>query len=130
MRAALVRRTQSDHIDYLFGVDADRRGTSRRATPLPVPVKLVWTVTVCNAVTGEGIRMDRDIVTLRSAFEMDTDGGVPLTQHPGPVVTPNGSRQHWITTIPERGWLARFRTWSMTGSRAIAAVSGTTALDR
>lgn len=74
--------------------------------------------------------MDREIVTLRAAFEIDTDGGAPLTKHPGPVVTPNGNRQHWITTIPGRGWLARFRTWSMTGSRAIAAVSGATALDR
>ncbi|HKW10614.1 MAG TPA: hypothetical protein VJO33_09550 [Gemmatimonadaceae bacterium] len=130
MRVALVRGTQSDHIDYLFGIDASRRGTSRRATPLPVPVKLVWTVTLRDADTGEGIRLDRDMVTLRAAFELDTDGGAPLTKHPAPVVMPNGSRQHWITTIPERGWLARFRTWSMTGSRAIAAVSGATALDR
>src|SRR4029077_6630512 len=107
MRVALVRRTQSDHIDYLFGIDASRRGTSRRATPLPVPVKLVWTGTLRDADTGEGIRLDRCMVTLRAAFELDTDAGAPLTKHPAPVVMPNGSRQHWITTVPERGWLAR-----------------------
>ena len=129
MRVALVRRTQSDHIDYLFDTEADGRRTSRRATPLPVPARLVWTVTTCNADTGEVIRVDRDFVTLRAAFEIDNDSGASLTTHRGPV-EPNGSRQHWITTIPERGWLARFRIWSMTGSRAIAAVSGATALDR
>ncbi|HZI42446.1 MAG TPA: hypothetical protein VFD67_12100 [Gemmatimonadaceae bacterium] len=65
-RTALVRRTQSDRIDYAFQTATQRSVTYKIAVPLPVPTTLLWTVTVCDAHTGKELYIERDADAIKT----------------------------------------------------------------
>jgi hypothetical protein len=91
--------------DYLDG-----ENTYKLAVPLPVPAKLFWSVTVYDAETRSQIQTDQGNAALRSMFELKdaTDSSAAL--YFGPEA-PEGHENHWIKTIPCKGWFAYFRIY-------------------
>jgi hypothetical protein len=67
-------------------------------------------VTVYDAETRSQIQTDQGNAALRSMFELKdaTDGSAAL--YFGPEA-PEGHENHWIKTIPCKGWFAYFRIY-------------------
>jgi hypothetical protein len=119
---ALVRRTQSDRIDFAFQSIRDRGSTYKVAVPLPMPGKLLWSVAICDALTGEELRVDGDAAPTGTTFELKDESLTAPKSHLGPRV-PNGPQGRWIKTIPERGWFAYCRLCVPGGPRSVASRS-------
>jgi hypothetical protein len=79
--------------------------------PQPVPGKLFWSVTAYDAATRSQVQTDQNNAALRSLFELkDVDQSKPVTLYFGPTA-PKGQEQHWIKTVPGRGWFAYIRIY-------------------
>ncbi|WP_025156320.1 DUF1254 domain-containing protein [Leifsonia aquatica] len=97
---------RDDQGDYLDGSRA-----YRLEVPLPVPANLFWSVTVYDAETRSQIQTDQGYAALRSMFELrDAPVSDSVALHFGPE-QPDGDDDHWIRTIPGRGWFAYFRVY-------------------
>ncbi len=82
----------------------------RLSVPLPVPAGLFWSVTVYDSGTRSQIRTDRNHAALRSMVELKDAAGDAIALFFGPEPPP-GAEQHWIKTIPGRGWFAYLRVY-------------------
>src|SRR5436190_19875344 len=99
---ALVRRTESNRVDFAFQMFNGDGGTYKMAAALPMPAKLLWSVAICDALTGEEVCR----AAASATFEVkDQSVTACPTAHLGPIV-PNGARRHWIKTLAARGWFA------------------------
>lgn len=93
------------------GAYLDGGKSYKLAIPNPVPNKLFWSVTVYDAQTRSQIATDRGKAALRSLFELkDTTIARNVNLYFGPKA-PAGNEEHWIKTIPGRGWFAYFRIY-------------------
>jgi hypothetical protein len=105
-RTALVRRTQSDRIDYAFASAQQMRGTYKLAASFPLPVKLLWSVTICDARTGVDLRVGQDPEVAATTLELPNE---TLTRPPRVYWVPResyGAHPHWIKTMAGRGWFS------------------------
>jgi hypothetical protein len=90
--------------------------------PTPVPANLFWSVTVYDAQTRSQVQTDQDKAALRSLFELnDTPKNGPVTLAFGATPPAGIDANHWIKTVPGRGWFAYIRIY---GPEA-AAFNGT-----
>lgn len=78
--------------------------------PLPVPAKLFWSVTVYDPETRSEIKTDQDHAALRSLFELKGMEGQEAALYFGPKA-PAGIENHWIQTIPDKGWFVYLRLY-------------------
>ncbi|MBK0402509.1 DUF1254 domain-containing protein [Adhaeribacter sp. BT258] len=86
-------------------------GKSYKLTvPLPVPGKLFWSVTVYDSGSRSQIQTNQKKAALRSLFELKNLEGNSVDLYFGPEA-PEGHDNHWIRTIPEKGWFAYFRIY-------------------
>ncbi len=118
---AMFRRVPGGGSLYWFdGRDADgayldggRDYTLR--IPAPVPAGLFWSVTVYDAITRSQIATDQNRAALRSMFEL-ADAPTEAPHHVlrfGPELPATGE-EHWIKTIPGRGWFVYLRLYGPT----------------
>jgi hypothetical protein len=56
------------------------------------------------------VQTDQDQAALRSMFELKDSTGASADLYFGPKAPP-GNEEHWIKTIPGRGWFAYFRIY-------------------
>ena len=96
---------------------ADRNGSSlnggksyRLSVPLPVPARLFWSVTVYDTATRSQVQTAQNKAALRSLFELKNVYGVAAELFFGPT-PPRGGEDHWIQTLPGKGWFAYFRIY-------------------
>ena len=96
---------------------ADRNGSSlnggksyRLSVPLPVPARLFWSVTVYDTATRSQAQTAQNKAALRSLFELKNVYGVAAELFFGPT-PPRGGEDHWIQTLPGKGWFAYFRIY-------------------
>jgi hypothetical protein len=116
---ALVRRTESNRVDFAFKMFADAGGTYKTAAALPTPSKLLWSVAICDALTGEDLHIDPEAVG-GAIFEVKDESVTSCPKvHLGPIV-PNGARRHWVKTVAGRGWFAYGRLCLPNGPRSIS----------
>ena len=115
---ALVRRTESSRVHFAFQMFREGGATYRIAAALPMPDRLIWSVAICDALTGEEVCFDRAAAS--AVFEVK-DGSVTSCPkaHLGPIV-PNGARHHWIKTLAGRGWFTYRRLGVSDSPRAIS----------
>jgi hypothetical protein len=113
---AMFRRDPGAGSLYWLGL-ADRNGTSlngaksyRLSVPLPVPAKLFWSVTVYDTGTRSQVQAPQNRAALRSLFELKNLTGDTAELYFGPT-PPRSGEEHWIQTIPGRGWFAYFRIY-------------------
>jgi hypothetical protein len=99
---ALVRRTESNRVDFAFQMFNGAGGTCKIAAALPMPAKLLWSVAICDALTGVEVWR----AAASATFEVKDQSVTSYPNvHLGPIV-PNGARRHWIKTLAGRGWFA------------------------
>jgi hypothetical protein len=85
--------------------------TYELTVPQPVPSKLFWSVTVCDAETRSQVDTDQGKAALRSLFELkDKMTGKTLELYFGPKA-PAGKEGQWIETMPGKGWFVYFRIY-------------------
>lgn len=98
--------TKDDSGVYLDG------GTSYKLTvPTPVPGKLFWSVTVYDSATRSQVNTDQGKAALRSLFELKNIGDArSVDLYFGPTA-PAAHADHWVKTVPGRGWFAYFRIY-------------------
>jgi hypothetical protein len=113
---AMFRRDAGAGSLYWLGL-ADRNGSSlnggksyRLSVPLPVPGKLFWSVTVYDTATRSQVQTPQNKAALRSLFELKNADGFAAELFFGPT-PPRGGEDHWIQTIPGKGWFAYFRIY-------------------
>jgi hypothetical protein len=113
---AMFRRDPGAGSLYWLGL-ADRNGTSlngaksyRLSVPLPVPARLFWSVTVYDTGTRSQVQAPQNRAALRSLFELKNLTGDSAELYFGPV-PPRSGEEHWIQTIPGKGWFAYFRIY-------------------
>jgi len=115
---ALVRRTESNRVHFAFQMFRDGGATYKIAAALPMPDKLLWSVTICDALTGEEVCFDR--AAARAVFEVQEESMTSCPKaHLGPIV-PNGARRHWIKTLAGRGWFTYRRLGVSDSPRSIS----------
>lgn len=118
MRPALVRRTQSGHVDFAFVLYRGNRKTYKLAVAMPMPGKLLWSVTLCDAATDGDSLGYRSSATRRASFELKEEPGASFKAYLGPFV-PNGSRSHCIKTMSGRGWYTQCHIYGPRSSRSV-----------
>jgi hypothetical protein len=113
---AMFRRDPGAGSLYWLGL-ADRNGSSlnggksyRLSVPLPVPAKLFWSVTVYDTGTRSQVQTPQNSAALRSLFELKNLTGNTAELYFGPI-PPKSGEEHWIQTLPGRGWFAYFRIY-------------------
>lgn len=113
---AMFRRDSGAGSLYWLGL-ADRQGTSlngaktyRLSVPLPVPAKLFWSVTVYDTGTRSQLQTPQNKAALRSLFELKNVTGDTAELYFGPL-PPKSGEEHWIQTIPGKGWFVYFRIY-------------------
>jgi hypothetical protein len=113
---AMVRRDAGAGSLYWLGL-ADRNGSSlnggksyRLSVPLPVPGRLFWSVTVYDTATRSQVQTAQNKAALRSLFELKNVTGIAAELYFGPT-PPRSGEDHWIQTIPGKGWFAYFRIY-------------------
>jgi hypothetical protein len=115
---ALVRRTESNRVHFAFQMVRAGGATHKIAAALPMPDKLLWSVAICDALTGEEVCFDRAAAS--AVFEVKDES---MTSCPkaylGPIV-PNGAQRHWIKTVAERGWFTYRRLAASESPRSIS----------
>jgi hypothetical protein len=115
----LVRRTQSNRVDFAFPASHDAGGTYKTAAALPMPAKLLWSVAICDARTGEEMCFDRESQA-NATFEVRDESLASCPKmHLGPIV-PSGARRHWIKTVAGRGWFAYRRVCVPSSPRSMS----------
>jgi hypothetical protein len=102
MRPAIIRRTQSGRIDFAFGVYGGNRMTYKLAVAMPIPGKLLWSVTLCDAALAAERLGDAESAA-GASFELKEEPGTSLEPALGPFV-PNSVRRRGIKTMSGRGW--------------------------
>jgi hypothetical protein len=117
MAPVLIRRTQSGRVDFVFVLYGGSRKTYKLAVAMPMPGKLLWSVTLCDP-TRESHRRDPESATQRASFETKEESGASFKPYLGPFV-PNGSQCLGIKTIPGRGWYRHCRIYAPRSSRSI-----------
>ena len=119
LTTALVRRTESNRVDFAFQMFHDAGGTYKTTAALPTPTKLLWSVAICDALTGEDLRFVSEAAA-GAIFEMKDESVTSCPKmHLGPIV-PNGARSHWIKTVAGRGWFAYRQLSVPSGPRSIS----------
>ena len=79
--------------------------------PEPFPGKLFWSITVYDTATRSQIQTDQNKAALRSLFELkDAASQSSVDLYFGPKA-PQGNEQHWIKTIPGKGWFCYIRIY-------------------
>jgi hypothetical protein len=114
---AMFRRDPSAGSLYWLGL-RDKTGAYldgsknyKLAIPQPVPARLFWSVTVYDADTRSQVITDQGKAALRSLFELQGTGAMPITDlYFGPTAPPGGEGR-WIKTVPGKGWFAYFRIY-------------------
>ena len=84
--------------------------------PGPVPAKLFWSVTVYDSETRTIINTDLGRGAVRMMFEKPTanaDGSFDVYFGPD---APKGKENHWVKTIPGKGWFTYVRIYGPEGS--------------
>lgn len=113
---AMFRRdTKAGSLYWLGTHDAsgaylDGAKTYKLTVPLPVPDKLFWSVTVYDTETRSQIITDQGKAALRSLFELKNLTGSSIDLYFSPKA-PAGQENHWIQTIPDKGWFMYFRIY-------------------
>jgi hypothetical protein len=114
---AMFRRMAGQGSLYWLGVKdntgayLDGGKTYKLTVPQPVPAGLFWSVTAYDAQTRSQVQTDQNKAALRSMFELkDMAGAATSELYFGPQA-PAGKQDHWIKTIPGKGWFAYFRIY-------------------
>ncbi|WP_430391800.1 DUF1254 domain-containing protein [Dyella sp. 20L07] len=95
------------------GTYLDGGKTYKLTVPLPVPDKLFWSVTIYDAETRSQVITDQGKAALRSLFELKDTAATKSNSvdlYFGPQA-PKGHEDHWIKTIPGKGWFTYFRVY-------------------
>lgn len=92
------------------GAYVDGSKNYKLTVPLPVPGKLFWSVTVYDTGSRSQIQTDQKRAALRSLFELKNLAGDSVDLRFGPTA-PKGQEDHWIKTIPGKGWFVYFRIY-------------------
>ncbi len=118
MRPALVRRTQSGRVDFAFVLYRGIRNTYARAVAMPMPGKLLWSVTLSDpGMDGDALGY-RESATRRASFELKEESGASFKPYLGPFVR-NSARCHCIKTMSGRGWFTDCRVYAPRSSRSV-----------
>lgn len=117
MGPVLIRRTQSGRVDFAFVLYGGSRRTYKLAVAMPMPGKLVWSVTLSDAARL-GDAGDAESATQRASFEIKDEPGASFKPYLGPFV-PNGSHRLWIKTMSVRGWYRHCRIYVPRSSRSV-----------
>lgn len=114
---AMFRRKAGQGSLYWLGVKdntgayLDGGKTYKLIVPQPVPAGLFWSVTVYDAQTRSQVLTDQGKAALRSMFELkDMASAGTAELYFGPQA-PAGKEDHWIKTIPGKGWFVYFRIY-------------------
>lgn len=124
MGPVLIRRTQSGSVDFAFALYRGARKTYKLAVAMPMPGKLLWSVTLSDLTRDGQLLADHGSATRRASFDLKEEPGASLKPYLGPFV-PNSSRRHCIKTMSGRGWYAHCRIYVPRSSRSV--VDGTRA---
>ncbi len=96
--------------EYLDGAK-----TYKLSIPQPVPAKLFWSVTVYDPETRSQIATDQDKAALRSLVELrDAKQAEPTDLYFGPELPEGVDENHWVKTIPGKGWFTYLRLYGPT----------------
>jgi len=85
--------------------------TYKLTVPGPVPANLFWSATVYDVDTRSEIVTDQNKSAVRSLFEKpqsNPDGSIDIYFGPN---APEGKENHWVKTIPDKGWFVYFRIY-------------------
>lgn len=80
------------------------------SVPLPVPVRLFWSVTVYDTQTRSQVQTDQNKAVLSSLFGIAQDANGSVDLHFGPQ-PPAGDEMRSIKTNPDNGWFVYFRLY-------------------
>lgn len=114
----LIRRTQSGSVDFAFVLYRGNRRTYKLAVAMPMPGKLLWSVTLCDPVREAEAVGHRKSATQRASFEMTEEPGTSFEPCLGPFV-PNASPRHCVKTMSSRGWYRHCRIYAPRSSRSV-----------
>lgn len=118
MGPVLIRRTQSGSVDFAFVLYQGARKTYKLAVAMPMPGKLLWSVTLAD-LGGDGEPLvDHGSATRRASFDLKEEPGSSFKPYLGPFV-PNCSRRHSIKTMSGRGWYTHYRIYVPRSSRSV-----------
>lgn len=119
--AAMFKRTEGAGSLYWLGLKDNKENyldggkTYKLSVPGPVPAKLFWSVSVYDNETRAFIETDQNRAAIRSLFELkDMKTAKSYDLYFGPKA-PAGKENHWIKTVPGKGWFAYFRIYGPEG---------------
>lgn len=118
MGPVLIRRTQSGRVDFAFASYGGNRKTYKLAVALPMPGKLLWSVTLADRGLDGELLVDHASATRRASFELSEEPSASFKPYLGPFV-PNSWRRHCIKTMAGRGWYTHCRIYAPRSSRSV-----------